>query len=465
MRKAVPNLKTRFAHFCVACVCIAGGTPTLAQDNSPAPGVPDPSIASSLPGTLADPGGLRAALAAHGVFFGANYIGEVFSNRAGGLERGTIYEGRLELYIDADLEKSLGLRDLVFHAHGYQIHGEGITVTKVGTLNAISGIEATPATRLFELWFEQRLLDDKLSVRFGQMGVDTEFMLADGAGQFINGSFGWPTITAANLPNGGAAYPLSAPGIRIEYAPNDQFIVRAGVFNDDPAGPCDGDPQVCNPHGLDFRLNDEPYIVSEAVYKYNQGAGSAWLPGTLKIGGWADLGTFDDQRFDTLGLSLADPASSGEPRRHGSDQGFYAIVDQQLFASASGSESVSLFARVMATPANRNVVDLYVDGGLVFYGLVPGRPKDSFGVAAAYARISNDAKALDRDAASFGALTPVRRDEMLIEASYIAEIVPGWTFQPDFQYVWNPGGGASDASGARRLDDSAIFGIRTSVNY
>ncbi len=30
--------------------------------------------------------------------------------------------------------------------------------------------------------------------------------------------------------------------------------------------------------------------------------------------------------------------------------------------------------------------------------------------------------------------------EALLEVSYTAQIVPGFTIQPDFQYFWNPGG-------------------------
>ena len=136
----------RFAAAFALLTLSAGGALAQARhdagptDNA---GVPDPSIATSLPPAVADPGGVRASLARRGMEYGINYIGEVLSNRKGGIERGTIYQGRLEMYVDADLEKSLGWTGLSFHAHGYQIHGEGISVTKVGNLNALSGIEAT----------------------------------------------------------------------------------------------------------------------------------------------------------------------------------------------------------------------------------------------------------------------------------------------------------------------------------
>lgn len=434
----------------------------LAGDQSGPPGSADPSIATSLPPHLADPGGVRSSLSERGITYGYNYIGEALSNRKGGIETGTIYDGRLELYADADLEKSLGLSGLSFHAHGYQIHGQGISVTKVGNFNALSGIEATATTRLLDIWLEQKLFGDTLSIRAGQMAVDTEFIFADSAAQFISASFGWPTITASNLPNGGSAYPLSAPGVRVEWKPTDQLGFRVAVFNDDPAGPCDTDPQVCNPHGLEFRTQDDPYVIGELEYRYNQyGRG---LPGMVKLGSWGDFGNFDDQRFDSTGLSLAEPGSSGVSRSYDDNYGFYAIIDQQIFASSDGTETVSAFARVMGAPSDRNLIDFYADGGLVFSGFIPGRPDDTFGVAAAIAGVSERARDLDRDTIAFGTSVPIRDDEILLEANYIAQIVPGWTFQPDFQYVWRPGGNVAGDDGKPR-GDAAIIGARTTINY
>ena len=54
----------------------------------------------------------------------------------------------------------------------------------------VSFIEAMPSTRLFELWLEQKLLDDHLSFRFGQLSADTEFIISKGAGAFLNAHVG-----------------------------------------------------------------------------------------------------------------------------------------------------------------------------------------------------------------------------------------------------------------------------------
>ena len=108
----------------------------------------------------------------------------------------------------------------------------------------VSNLEATDATRLFELWFEQHLYDDKLLVKFGQLAADEEFVTSDGGGFFLNGTWGWPSYTAADMPSGGPAYPLATPGVRVAVAPTDKLTVLAAVYNGDPVGPnCNGDPQ------------------------------------------------------------------------------------------------------------------------------------------------------------------------------------------------------------------------------
>lgn len=73
-----------------------------------ADGIPDPSIATSLPPTLASFGGLRPYLARRGVTFQLNDIVEVFGNPSGGERTGTALDNRLELVIDVDLEKLAG---------------------------------------------------------------------------------------------------------------------------------------------------------------------------------------------------------------------------------------------------------------------------------------------------------------------------------------------------------------------
>ena len=441
------------------------------------PSEPDkaPSIATSLPAAIADSGGARSSLQAAGVTYSLTYIGDALGNVSGGTRRRGTYVGRLDFQFDADLDKLAGLKGLSFHSNFYQIHGRGLSTCCLSNLFTSSGIEATPSTRLFELYLEQKLFDDKLSLRIGQLSADAEFVVSQYASLFVNSSFGFPAITAANLPSGGPAYPLATPGVRVRLDPTEAFSIAVGLYDGDSAGKAraldSADPQRRNPSGLAFRLSDPPLLFVETAYKRNQEKDATGLPGTFKLGGWRHFGRFDDQRLDAEGLSLADPASSGAAGRLRGNGGLYAIVDQLLYrVEGTTDRGLGLFTRISGSPADRNPVAFYVDGGLTFKGLFDSRPDDTIGIAAGYAGISGRAHDLDRDVRSFGApggVYPIRSGEGLLEATYQLQIVPGFTLQPDFQYVIRPGGGISnprDPSGAR-IRNAAVFGLRATVRY
>ena len=244
----------------------------------PAPSPPPPpcitgSITTSLPPELADPGGTRAALAAKGIQFQLNYIGEVLGDVAGGMRQGSIYDNRLELCVDADLEKLFGWQGAALHANGYVIGGNGLSRSYVGNLLTVSNIEALSTTRLYEAWFEQKFADGKIAVRVGQLGADTEFITSTNAGLFINGTFGWPNITASDLPSGGPAYPLATPGIRLKLTPSDNWTFLLGLFDGDPAGPGSGNPQQRDLNGVNFRVTDPPLLIGEGQDSYNLNRG------------------------------------------------------------------------------------------------------------------------------------------------------------------------------------------------
>lgn len=441
--------------------------------DEPETGIPESSIAHNFPDKL-DAGGRRSALANRGITYGLNYAGEVLGVADGGIRTGARYFGQLEGVVDIDFEKLAGWRGLTFHSNAQQLHGRGISPTHVGLLDPVSSIEATPATRLIDFWFEQDLVKEKLSVRFGQMRVDAdgEFLNAPSGGLFLSTWFGWPAFMGVNMPSGGVSYPLAAPGVRLKYTATDKVTFLAAVFNDDPAGPCpQGDPQKCNNDGLKFRTHDDPFVIAEVQYKYGDNKKPGELAGLLKIGGFADLAKFEDQRFSIDGLSLADPASNGIARRLHSNRGLYAVIDQQIYRSnrsgAGANDGIFAFGRIAGLPADRNLVDFAFDGGLRFVGMVPGRRADEFGVGLSYNHISSRVAGLDKDTAFFtGDVVPVRSSEWAVEATYKMELAKGWYLQPDLQYIWRPGGNAADPNTpAKPIDNALVLGLRSTVNY
>ena len=423
------------------------------------------SIATSLPAN-GDPFGVRADLARRGIRYNGIYTGEVFGNVAGGKRRGALYEAKFEFNTTWDLEKLAGIQGLTFFGNAFQIHRTaGISRNYVGAIQTISAIEALPTSRLSELWIEQKVLDGTLGLRVGQLAADSEFFISTYSLPFINSDF--PAISKADLPGGGPAYPLSTPGVRLRWDPNNDFSLLGAVFNGDPAGP-GSQPEIQNRNGINFRVQDPALIWTEAQFRYNQIPDTTALAGALRLGAWTHLGRFDDQRFDGSGQSLASPTSNGVARRLRNNNNVYAVLDQQLWRPEGGdaTSGITAFSRIGAAPGDRNLIDFYLDGGVIATGLVPGRPRDLFGVTALYSHLSRFGRTLDRDAAAFGLSRGLRSSEVAIEATYVAEIVPGWSVQPDIQYIIRPGGNVpSPGSLAGPVGNAVVLGLRTTIVY
>ncbi len=189
-------------------------------------GIPDVSIATSLPHN-GDPGGYRKWLSQRGIVYGLEYTNDVLSNVRGGLRTGTIDQGKLQGILTVDFGKLAGWNGLSGFANFFQIHNTGrIRRDYVGGINTIAAIEAVPATRLSEVWLEQKFADDKASIRVGQLAADAEFFYSELSTMFLQSD--WPTIAALNLPSGGPAYPLSTPGARLKIDPDQGRVAAAG---------------------------------------------------------------------------------------------------------------------------------------------------------------------------------------------------------------------------------------------
>ena len=404
-----------------------------------------------------------------GVKFSVTYIGETLGNLSGGLKRGSVYEDRFNIALDIDFEKLTGLKQLTLHTNIFQIDGGGLSRGSLLNYLAVSGIEALPTTRLYEFWLEQKW-GTKLALRAGQLAADSEFMTAKYTDVFTNASLGWPVGFSANMPSGGPSPPLAAIGARLRGDVSDNLTLIGGIFNGDTAGPGPDDPQLRNRYGVNFRVNDPPLLLGEAQFLWNGEKGDPGLDGKLKLGYWRHFGSFQDQRCDDAGRSLASAASSGTPASLRGDYGIYAAFEQKLYRVGSDDDrGIGIFARATYAPPDRNLIDIYADAGVELIGLNDSRAKDKFGVAAAYAHISPRVRALDSDyRIANGAAWPVRRFEALLTSVYQYEVRPGWSLQPNIQYIWHPGGGATTPTGpfaGKNLKDATVLGLRTVVKF
>lgn len=449
-------------------MCCAARSGVAAQSDTEGASQTPPS-ASSLPDLvrqITDWNGERSKLEQAGLKFTFTYFGDAFANPVGGVKQGLGYDGRFGTIIDADLEKLAGWSGMTFHASIHQIHGTQFSASNLDNLMTVSGIEAPPSTRLFNLWLAKDI-GKEINLRVGQFTAAQEFIVSQNANLFVNSTFGWPVLNAQDLPSGGPAYPEATPGARVQYSPNGNVTVLAAIFNGDPAGPGAGNPVQRDPFGLVFRVQDPPFLIGEIDYSYgkkpargnpNQEGSTSFaplfdgksseLPGTIKLGAWVHTGKFADQQFNAEGMLLA--TSGGAPLQHRGDYALYGVLDQTLWMFSEGAsgkssdksgQTLSVFLRGVAAPSDRNLVDLYADGGLTFKGLIASRPEDTIGLGLAYGHISSSAAAFNAQVdAMSGRPFPVRDFEASIELTYQWVVRNGWYIQPDLQYIVHPGG-------------------------
>ena len=194
------------------------------------------------------------------------------------MQRGATYDGATLGSLTLDLDKLLHWPGATVFASAYQIHGRGPTQTLVANLQTVSSIEATDSFRLYDLWLEQSLFGGRVSIRFGQEGIDDtftspsgtssyEFMVTQYRSLFLNSSVGFAGLAAVDLTSGGPSYPLSAPFVRVKLQASATITLLAGVYTADPAPAGLGNPQVRDLHGTAFRLNDHALTLGELWYR------------------------------------------------------------------------------------------------------------------------------------------------------------------------------------------------------
>ncbi len=457
-----------------------------AQEQTLAPAVVDPSQPDQEPswlggdGALGDFGGFRSRLQDKGIKIFGDYSVEVWGNTTGGLKRDAVSTGLLQFGAEANAGQLLdveALKQTSFYTRWLWLSGRDASEDLVGNFLTISNIAGFNTFRNIELYVQQDFWAHEgedalpgLRVQVGQLAADSEFIISDFGGFFINGTFGWPAFTYTNLPNGGPGYPLGAPGVRVAITPVPWFTYQAAAFQGDVFA------QDVNRAGFRWRLQEDQgyFLINEAQFRWNQEDDEMGLAGQLKFGAW----------FHTADFAAAE----GDDTYWG-DSCYYAIVDQQLFrepdqqvaadvtgkdgktatppdgksstaksfkepvAFEKSQQGLGWFGRVSFLPQDRNFVGFYFDIGLVYTGLIPGRDDDVCGVALGYADLTDGAAQSISDDGS--------RDvgyEAVLEASYDVQVTKWLHVKPDLQYIIRPGGSGD-------LGDALVLGGRVSVIF
>ena len=413
--------------------------------------------------------------------FSLGYLQEYLGVINGGLHRRGEYDALASVGLDIDFEKLFGWQGATFHTTGYSIIGRSLSGRDIGDDSGVSNINYRNSVRLFEAWLEQSLFDGKFSIRAGQMAADSDFFSSavdgsvPGGGLFINSDFGAMPIASFNAPV--PIYAIAALGVRVQVKPTDHSYLAVAAYDGNPAPDYLGDPSPgfvagdqYNDHGVRYNLNSREgaFIISEAGFKINEPtesepaadgkadpgksmvdpsneaqaalAPARGLPGSYKVGGY-----FHTDRFTRW--------SDGTAIR--GIWALYAIGAQKIWnENASGDDQgLYLFTRLSTAPKNRATLDWAIDGGINYVGAIPGRDGDILGVGCSCKHYSPTLSDALESAGEEGVDT-----ESILELTYQVNLTPYLSVQPDFQYVFQPGGHAS-------ASDAAVLGVRVNTLF
>jgi porin len=451
---------------------VAPAAPPAQQTQTNQPGAqPTGSAAESIwnqDSLTGDWGGLRKTLLADGITPALEEQSEVWDNLTGGFRQGSAYDGLTTASVRLDLAKLAGWSGASFFVSGYQIHGQGPSLLQIGNNQLVSNIEATPDTKLYDLWLEQSLLNGNLVIRLGQEGASDQMMITQYGALYLNSSFGYPALIVANLPDGGPNYPLAAPFVRVQYAPSSRVTLVGAVFSGDPAPAGPGDPDLRDKGGIAFNLHDHALAFAELWYASNQGQHDKGLPATYKLGAWFDSAHLNDRLVDSAGVSLASPPSNGIPHSNAGAWGFYGIVDQLLWQKpgAAKGHGIGAFLLVMGSPSGGSLSNLSVEGGFNWIAPFAGRDNDTLGLAATYLQISPAVRQYGRELVTYtGTGFRYAGNETVLELTYLAQVTPWLALQPDMQVVFNPNAGIPSPLSAVPLKNDVVVGIHATVTF
>ncbi|MCL5098515.1 MAG: carbohydrate porin [Candidatus Omnitrophica bacterium] len=379
-----------------------GGTPALT--GAPLPGLLDsPAFAAKATG---DWWGARQQLKQAGVSFDSSLILEGFKNFQGGLGNpDLIGASTFDLNLELDTERLIQWPGGMFYADLEDHAGQDPSTDLVGDLQVFDKQNAPRYLQLFELWYQQKLLDDKLRLKFGKVDANSEFSVIDNGLPFLNSStqvsptvFVFPTT------------PDPMPALNVFLTPNKSYYASLGAFYANRSvgfGNFIGHPQDAQSSASGM------FFIGETGLRW-QKAPLLEHEGNLRLGSWGHTGTFT--------------------RLDGSSQqgvyGYYAILDQTLWQPDGATEhgrGVRTFLEYGRTQSTVNPTDEHFGWGVTWTGLFPGRSADIAGFSPQYAHVSPPAGLPH----SF---------ELALEGFYRLQLTPWATLMPDLQYIIHPGG-------------------------
>ncbi len=355
----------------------------------------------------------RNKLLKNGIELFLVYTSDYVANVRGGLKHrsGYLYNMDIAAFIDAN--ELLGLRNtnMFFYVIG---NGGADPTDFIGDFQGTSNIEAPDSWKLYELWMDIFLNQQRTNLKFGIMDLNAEFYVTENATSFVNSSFGIGAEIAQTGINGPSIFPVTALALRLKHQFNEEKYLQLAVFD-----AVAGNPRDLTGTHIHWIDPDEGFLMIGEMGSVRP-ASNDNLFQKLAVGAWHYTA-----KFDVIG-------KPGIKKR--GNQGIYLIAEQQIRQNPIYPEKgITLFANFGLTKSEFNPIQIFYNGGLVCQGLnlVKG---DQAGLAFTTVIAGNAyMKMLESTQVS------ASRHETVVEWFYRFTPASWLLLQPDVQWVINPG--------------------------
>ncbi|MGU7773514.1 carbohydrate porin [Burkholderia sp. MR1-5-21] len=366
---------------------------------------PFPLASDSL---IGDAGGIRTKLADNGLYFLGYSLNGMAYNLRGDNTPGANYNGRRPTYY-------FGSTGVVFTYDASRIGLEGgqFEFQLNAITNAANDLNGPKNVDIGSLTYFQPFLHDMFEVKVGYMVMANEFMGANVAGSFANGSLG---PSAAFIGVVGAAFPgLNTPGITFKYNAPNHFYDKIAVAR---AIPNESVQKIVDSEGFGMRFSfpgARALVINE--FGYNRPSAPEQHNLWFRAGGvynWTQYTNFDTGRTEN-------------------NKGLYAAVDYQLTQPDPSMPFRGIYAGASITyaPPNTNLFSRYYEARVYGLGIIPGRPLDMASLV-----FTDNSLSRSGLRAAFGGLDTAN-NLASITASYAYHFLPGAFVQVGLGIVKN----------------------------
>ena len=373
-----------------------------------------------------------------GIRLGGYFINEFNWIAGGGVRPGdTTVVSALGLHASVDTQKAFG----IFPGGTFGIEFLEATGSSpdaragcVQQLTIMDGPQPHSRQELNQLWWRQRLFDDKLILQIGKMNgpgsfgnVQMPVIISDPRLQdrdistLLFAPVGLNPTLFGRLPS----FPNTGYGAVAHYIPTNNVYVSYGLFD------ANGVRGVQT--GIDCLPTLNGYALHIGELGYSWRVGEEKKPGRFGLGGWWQTG-----ELYTPSLTTENGAT-----------GFYLFANQRLWYQHPNVDEAGLIGYLQFghTDADTQVVKTYFGAGLTGLRLVPGRPADemSIGIAQSWLNPLPGAGAFFYPDVSSES-NDLGKSEFMFQATYQTTFffkVPRgfWSLTPVFGYTFIPNPG------------------------